>query len=317
MKTSYFLVIALILAAACKKDENIEITKFSENTVNKTILQTYTQSLATGMGNLFTVGLTDSVSQAHFSQNFCDAARFFDDESGYVFVETMSGFNIAHPIHPKLEGQSSLQQTDANGTKITPIMINTVRNMGYGWLRYPYLNPATEQIEEKYTFVNKIPQSEWYAGSGYYEKKAEQLYTENQKNEALVKTIVNGFALGIGAVIHPLADSMDRVELMRDFLRYIRFFEDQSGYLFVLDFKGFNVVQPPDPSIQGTYEWNVQDAAGNFLVRGLIETAQNGGGFYSYLWEDYQTGLQKQKTAYVIQIPGTTYLIGSGIYAPE
>ncbi len=317
MKTSYLFVIALIFAAACTKDESIETTKFSESTVNKTILQTYTQSLATGIGNLFTERLTDSVLQAYFSQNFCSAAHFFDDESGYVFVETMSGYNIAHPIHPELEGQSSLQQTDANGTKITPIMITTVRHMGYGWLKYPYLNPATQQIEEKTTFVNQIPHTEWYAGSGYYEKAAGQLYSEKQKNEVLVKTIVNGFASGIGAVILPLTDSMERVELMRDFLQYIRFFEDQSGYLFVIDYKGYNVVQPPDPSIQGTYEWDMQDAAGNFLVRGLIEKAQSGGGFYSYLWEDYQTGLQKQKTAYVIQIPGTTYLIGSGIYAPE
>jgi signal transduction histidine kinase len=75
------------------------------------------------------------------------------------------------------------------------------------------------------------------------------------------------------------------------------------------------VVQPPDPFIQGTYEWDIQDSRGNYLVRGLVETGQSGGGFYSYYWMDYEAGQEKLKTAYVKQIPGKDYLIGSGMYS--
>ncbi len=59
----------------------------------------------------------------------------------------------------------------------------------------------------------------------------------------------------------------------------MRFFEDRSGYFFVLDYRGYNVVQPPEPSREGNYQWNMQDTKGNYLMQGLIAMAKAGGGF--------------------------------------
>jgi len=197
-------------------------------------------------------------------------------------------------------------------------MIDIASNIGFGFLEYNFANPASGLVEKKTTFVTMIPEADWYAGSGFYHKDVFPLIEEFELNKMVVKEAVTAIAKGLGAIYETqVTDSMQGVELMQTFLKHIRFFDNRSGYFYVIDFSGYNVVQPPDPSIQGTYEWDIQDSRGNYLVRGLVETAQNGGGYYSYYWMDYQTQQEKLKTAYVMQIPGKDYLIGSGIYSSK
>jgi signal transduction histidine kinase len=232
-------------------------------------------------------------------------------------VESNSGFNISHPQNPQLEGTSTINQVDANGKMIVQEMIDLIEHTGFGFLEYSYANPGSGAVELKTTFVKSIPEAGWYLGSGFYHHDG-GLLTAGQVNEMIVKQAVESMAGGLGNIFEThVTDSLQGVELMRDFLRHIRFFDDHSGYFYVIDFNGYNVVQPPDPSIQGTYEWDIQDSRGNYLVRGLVETAQNGGGYYSYYWPDYEAGSEKLKKAYVKQIPGKDYLIGSGVYSAE
>lgn len=311
------LVIILLMMFSCREDSEEIILKalYTEKDVQKNVVQTVSTNIATGFNSLFSEWYTDSTSRDVFSRDFTHHARFFSDGNGYVFIETFSGYNIAYPPDTTREGTLTINQTDANGKKIVVEMINIAEYIGYGFLGYDYLNPFSQSIERKTTFVKKIPDYKWYAGSGFYNNNSGQLYSDEEMNREILNQSVDYMADGIGAVLPKhTTDSMQGVELMRALLKHIRFFEDQSGYFFVIDFKGYNVVQPPDPSIQGTYEWDIQDSRGNYLVRGLVETAQNGGGYYSYYWKEYESGQEKLKTAYVKQIPGKEYLIGSGIY---
>jgi signal transduction histidine kinase len=312
---SMFLIPLFFIS--CNKGDEDLVASYPFHEVQKLIIQTNTTNLSTGLNNVFIDFFQDSIDRAQFCRTFSHGAIFMDDGSGYVFIESVFGYNISHPFHPELEGTLSLGQTDAWGKPIVQQMIAMIRQTGYGFLEYDYENPVSGDVETKTTFVSSIPESMWYAGSGFYRSSTKEFFTEAKKNETVVKEAVSFMALGLGAILTVQnADSLEKVELMRSFLKNIRFFDDQSGYFFVIDFSGYNVVQPPDPSIQGTNEWDIQDSRGNYLVRGLIETAKNGGGFYSYYWMNYQTNTEKLKKAYVEKIPGIDYLIGSGVYMP-
>lgn len=320
---SYFLrliiagMLLCLMTPGCNKEEKPEAS-YPNQEVSKQILMTNTSNFSTGFGSLADSLLPDSIGRAAFCQTFLQNASFFDDGSGYLFIESLSGCNIAHPVKPEIQGTSTLNQTDANGNYIIRKMIDIAKYTGFGFLRYDYLNPSSNAVESKTIFVTDIPKTNWYAGSGFYSTGNDIFLTQKQLNEKVVVEAVNFMGKGIGAILPGFGtDSLSGVQWMRKFLRNIRFFEDQSGYFFVLDYRGYNVVQPPEPSREGNYQWDMQDSRGNYLMRGLIETARKGGGFYSYYWKNYQTNAEKLKNAYVIPIPGYDYLIGSGIYYPD
>jgi signal transduction histidine kinase len=312
------MLVLLLMFGSCTEDEQPQAS-YPANEVYKQILLTNTTNFNSGFSTLADSILSDSTSRAGFCQSFLKNARFFEDNSGYLFVESMSGFNIAHPIKPEIQGTSSINQTDEYGNFIVREMMDIIYNVGFGFLTYEYNNPATQNVESKTSFVSAIPRSNWYGGAGFYSSAIEkEFYTEREMNEKLVMEAVNFMGTGIGDMLTEFeTDSLGGVVRMRKFLRNIRFFEDHSGYFFVLDYRGYNVVQPPDPSREGNYQWDMQDSRGNYLMRGLIETAKNGGGFYSYYWMDYESNTEKLKNAYVIAIPGYDYLIGSGVYYPN
>ncbi len=303
--------------SGCQKEDNPEVS-IPYHEVLKQITYTNTVNFSTGLNALLDTVLVDSTDRAHFCQTFLQHARFFDDGSGYLFIESMSGYNIVHPQHPDLQGTYSLDQTDAYGNHIVRTMNDIVRHTGYGYLRYDYLNPSSGAVESKTTFVTAIPNTNWFAGSGFYHAGNEPYFSNDEKNEKEVVEAVNFMGKGIAAMLPTFGnDSLGAVAWMCKFLRNIRFFEDRSGYFFVLDYRGYNVVQPPEPAREGNYQWDMQDSRGNYLMRGLIDKAREGGGFYSYYWMDYQTNTEKLKNAYVIPVPGYDYLIGSGVYYPD
>jgi len=321
MKTFWtFLALAVTIAifsTGCSKDETTGAA-WSYHEVQKQIILTNTANFSTGFNALLGTELTDSLSRAKFCSNFLRNARFFDDGSGYLFVESLSGYTLAHPLQPELEGTYTYNQTDANGQYIIRKMIEIVEHTGFGFLKYNYLNPASGAVESKTTFVSAIPGTSWYTGSGFYFEGNEPWFDNMGKSEKEVVEAVGFMGKGIATVLPGVSsDSITGVKWMRKFLRNIRFFEDRSGYFFVLDYRGYNVVQPPDSTREGNYQWDMQDSRGNYLMRGLIATAQAGGGFYSYYWIDYQTNTEKLKNAYVLPVNGYNYLIGSGVYYPE
>lgn len=313
-KLFFILALPFIVCTSCVKDIDQQ-AQYSQNDGLKAITRTIVTNLGTGFNSIFAQPEKDSLKQASIIQDFTHNARFLDDESGYIFAGTFSGFNISHPVNLNIEGTSTIGLVDAFGKEIVAEMINLAQYTGFGFLEYDYENPATGLVEKKTSFVKAIPEISWYVGAGFYHLDDEPFLTAQEINEQVVIQSVSVMAKGLGAIFeNHISDSIQGVNWMRSFLGNIRFFDNQSGYFFVIDYSGYNVVQPPNPDFQGTYEWDFQDSKGNFLVQGLIETAQSGGGFYEYYWENYQTGAEERKKAFVKEIPGKDYLIGSGVY---
>ncbi|WP_242458024.1 methyl-accepting chemotaxis protein [Halomonas sp. YLGW01] len=100
-----------------------------------------------------------------------------------------------------------------------------------------------------------------------------------------------------------------------ELLRSIRF--DGDNYIFVYEFDGTNVVLPHAPDKEGTNLMGLQDAAGAYLVRDLIDTAKAGGGYYQYIWPHPETRQNEAKYSYVGQLEKWGWMLGAGVYAVD
>ena len=316
--TALLFAFFLLSTSSCKKDnpEEPNFDVVSQYELDKAIVRISATNIATGLETLFVDEITDSVERAHLTQAFVMPVRFFNDQSGYFFVETFGTWVVAHPTKPELIGTYRMEVQDPFGKYYIKEIVSTVTYIGYGFVEYYFENPATGQLNRKLTFVKSIPSAEWFIGAGFYGDPESVYYEKNDANKIIVEEATRIMATGIGGVFAEIySDSLERVSLCRKFIDHIRFFDDQSGYFFIYDFNCINVAHGVQKEIQGENLYNYQDSHGNYVIRDLGYIAANeGSGFYQYYWNNPVTGLEEAKIAYVERIPGTDYYVGSGFY---
>ena len=93
-------------------------------------------------------------------------------------------------------------------------------------------------------------------------------------------------------------------------------FIDRDLYVFAYDFRGVNVAHGANPKLVGRDLIDMQDADGRYLIRGLIDTARKGSGWYYYKWSNPITKKIEDKMAYVLKLDDNLW-IGCGVYGKE
>ena len=92
---------------------------------------------------------------------------------------------------------------------------------------------------------------------------------------------------------------------------------DEDTYIFIVDMDATQVCYPPDPSLEGQNQMNLQDSYGTFVVQKIIETVKTEpSGWVEYMWPKPGESADSKKLSYVnkIQSGGKTFIVGSGIY---
>ena len=183
-------------------------------------------------------------------------------------------------------------------------------------MEYYRKNPTNSIIERKLSFVTGIPSAELFIGAGFYGDTPNNYYEKFNANRIITEIITKTAAYGIGGVLNNIfTDSLQGVEFCRNFIKHIRFFDNQSGYFFIYDFNANNVAHATQPNLQGQNLYDYQDSHGNYVIRDLIKVVEdNNSGYSEYYWNNPTTSQEEQKIAFVIKIPGTDYFIGSGVY---
>jgi len=119
------------------------------------------------------------------------------------------------------------------------------------------------------------------------------------------------FANAVGKLIASAPEDQ-KEDLLRQATYTISFEDDNSGYFFV--YKGTTVVaHPVKKDSVGQNNDDSRDPNGVYVVRGLAEAAQKGGGFIEYVWPKPNMGTQP-KLSYAMMIPGSDYWVGTGVY---
>lgn len=89
-------------------------------------------------------------------------------------------------------------------------------------------------------------------------------------------------------------------------------FVDRDLYVMVYDMEGNNKAHGSNPKLIGKNLLEIKDADGVFIVKGLIDTAKKGGGWFDYKWPNATTKAVEPKSTYVEKVEDV--LIGVGIY---
>ncbi len=87
----------------------------------------------------------------------------------YVNVIDLNGTWLIYPPNPRNEGKSVLNVRDADGRLLVQDIIRTANENGEGWVEYRWLNPASNAIEKKASFVKLVPERQAITYVGLYQ----------------------------------------------------------------------------------------------------------------------------------------------------
>ncbi|MBL8965807.1 MAG: cache domain-containing protein [Spirochaetaceae bacterium] len=105
--------------------------------------------------------------------------------------------------------------------------------------------------------------------------------------------------------------------------------EATRNYLFMSDYRGRMLVQPFEPNLEGSDQWDMRDSAGGYPIRELVAAARAGGGFVAYRHrpppdgpsggDGTEPGLQREqaKISYVLPLEPLGVYVGTGFYVDE
>ncbi|NQV17755.1 MAG: cache domain-containing protein [Armatimonadetes bacterium] len=144
-----------------------------------------------------------------------------------------------------------------------------------------------------------------------------KLPTENYSlrcRKQMAATLVHSTATGLSELLKDVSGEQERIKLIQTFVGKIRFYSDNSGYLFVNGYNCVNIAYPLDSNLQGKNLYDHQDIKGKYTFREGAAIARKGGGFLEYYWIFPGTEKEQKKISYIEPIPGTDYWIGAGIY---
>lgn len=92
----------------------------------------------------------------------------WNDGVSYVFLMNMKARMLAHPHKPELTKPATLiDATDIDGKPFFVDFVNAARK-GQGWTKYSWPVPGMEINKPKYTFIYRIPDTDYFVGAGFY-----------------------------------------------------------------------------------------------------------------------------------------------------
>lgn len=129
----------------------------------------------------------------------------------------------------------------------------------------------------------------------------------------LLKATVEVEAATLAERLKPLKTREERVAAIVAETDPIRFFDDKSGYFFSYDLQGVRINVPTNKSGNGKNFMELEDKRGVRFIAEIVRVAREGGGFVQYHFEKPGKGVQP-KLSYTMLIPGTEFVVGTGVY---
>jgi polar amino acid transport system substrate-binding protein len=246
-------------------------------------------------------------------ETFGDKSGEFVDGDHYLYVYDFDGRVLTHPIQPELVGKDRSEELDLYGALFILDLMDAAK-AGTGLVYYTYPDPEKNMTPTvKLGYVRAVDY-DWWLGSGIYIKEAEQAedvavssYQPPASKEELV-AFVEAAASYARVYGRDLA-TKDFMDLEGPFVR-------GDVYIFAHYFNGTCLALPYLPSGVGTDRSDLQNTEGVYINREMRAIAENGGGFFEYLWTNPISGELEPKTSYLTKVDDTWYL-GAGIYLSD
>lgn len=156
------LVLAAAILASCGNADNPDLTN---EECNNRIAVAAVHVSAVGLGEM--IEGIDENQQIETIREFIDPIRFFDDESGYFYVYDFDCINIAHAVDKSLPGQNLSDYQDMRDMFVIRELSEAAQSGG-GFVTYYWPHPDTGQEQRKVGYVEPIPGTSYFIGTGYY-----------------------------------------------------------------------------------------------------------------------------------------------------
>ncbi|MDR3376308.1 MAG: cache domain-containing protein [Ancalomicrobiaceae bacterium] len=140
----------------------------------------------------------------------------------------------------------------------------------------------------------------------------------NQKESELRHLVEGSISLMSRFVDLAKKGDMTEADAKKAALAALRGFRFGDGnYIFVYEPDGINLLTAPRPELEGKSLIDMKDAAGNFLIRGLLAKAAAGGGRLDYLWVKPGDAVASAKMSYAATVPGWNWMVGTGFHVAD
>jgi signal transduction histidine kinase len=229
-------------------------------------------------------------------------SKWFRDDT-YLFVWTMDGTRAFNAAIPEGEGLNVTELKDIHGRPIGRMILDAANSpSGEGWIHYMYPEPGNIFPVWKSTFLKRVafPAGRQYVvGSGIYNMKMDRAFIADLVDRAAALVAERG---------------AEAFSILRD--RTGPFFF-MDTYVFVDTPDGVELVNPAQPSVEGTNLKGLRDVKGKALADEYITAAMTrGSAWVEYYWYKPGSNTPARKQTYVrkVQCGDVTYIIGSGLY---
>ena len=108
------------------------------------------------------------------------------------------------------------------------------------------------------------------------------------------------------------------LKLIHDKLFSIRFYENKSGYFFIYDLNGVNIMHPLLPNIEGKNLIHLKTPDGTLVIQESIDLVKRQDeGMYEWYWQKIKGEAPKKKYGYLQQYAPLNLFIGTGRYEED
>lgn len=87
---------------------------------------------------------------------FNNAKGQFVSNELYIVVSDMNGVVLAHGTNPRIIGKNLMEIKDRNGKQFVKEEIKLIETKGKGWVDFDWINPVTQSIELRSTYVERV-----------------------------------------------------------------------------------------------------------------------------------------------------------------
>ena len=167
---------------------------------NKDIAQINLHSTATRLGEDLK-NIKGEKKRINLIRSFIDPIRFYPDKSGYFYVYDYNCVNMAHATQKQLVEKDLRNYRDCKGKFVIRELAEAAKKGG-GFVEYYWVKPGIKGEHKKIGYVEPIPNTEYFIGTGVYlaemtlgETLVRQLWTDMKETDmkAINETISEGF----------------------------------------------------------------------------------------------------------------------------
>lgn len=178
-------------------------------------------------------------------------------ESEYFFVMDEMGTMIMNGQDPTMNGKNILSLKDSDGKEFAKELIRSAHSEKPYFVSYKWKNPKSKVIEQKYSYVKKVPHSSWIVGSGFYadalgetikRKQSElyQIYEKEYRKVLYSVSVLMVFSLFVSYMVSKL--------LKRKFAEYSQTIEAKNSELMELNHSLEDLVEERTNDLNNAYE---------------------------------------------------------------